>query len=90
MIKAELVGEVAAATGYTRREILEILEAAMDVIQDTMAEGNNVYLRGFGTFQNKTRKAKIARNISANTSVVIPERQVPIFKPARDFINKFK
>lgn len=90
MIKAELVGEVAAATGYTRRETLEILETAMEVIQNKMAEGENVYLRGFGTFQVKTRKEKIARNITAKTSVVVPEHQIPAFKPAKDFINKFK
>lgn len=90
MIKAELVGEVANATGYTRRQVLDILEASMEIVQNTMAQGEDVHLRGFGTFVVKTRKAKVARLISANQSMVLPERQVPTFKPCKDFINKFK
>ena len=62
----------------------------MDVVKDSMAHGNNVYLRGFGSFVIKTRKEKTARNISKNTSIIIPEHKVPTFKPSRVFLDEVK
>jgi len=88
MTKAELVGEVALKTGVSRVEILNILEATMETIQEQMAEGENVYLRGFGSFVLKTRAQKVARNILKNTSLIVPEHQLPSFKPCDDFVER--
>lgn len=90
MIKAQLVAEIASKTGYRRAEVSDILSAAGEIIQDKLAEGDVVSLRGFGTFVPKLRKEKIARNISQKSTVVIPERRVPYFRPAAEFSNKLK
>ncbi|MCQ2335234.1 MAG: HU family DNA-binding protein [Paludibacteraceae bacterium] len=89
MTKAELVSEVSLRTGYSKSDILQILEATGAVISDTMAGGENVYLRGFGTFFNKTRAQKTARDILRKTSVIVPEHQIPAFKGAADFMAKY-
>lgn len=90
MTKAELVSAIAQQTGISKVEITAILEAQMEVIQNTMASGENVYLRGFGSFVMKTRKEKLARNIRAKTTVLVPEHQIPTFKPSPEFIDKLK
>lgn len=90
MTKAELVNAVAVKTGISKHEILTVLEAQMEAIQETLASGENVYLRSFGSFVLKTRKEKVARNIKAKTSVIVPEHKVPFFKGSPDFINKLK
>lgn len=90
MIKAQLVAEIASKTGYRRAEVSDILSAAGEIIQDQVAEGDTVSLRGFGSFVAKLRKEKVARNIIKNTTVVIPERHVVCFRPAADFSNKLK
>lgn len=90
MTKAELVNQVAISTGYTRKETLEIIEAAVAELKATVAAGEGVFLRGFGTFGTKTRKQKIARNIKANASIVVPEHKIPAFKPAKEFAAAVK
>ena len=62
----------------------------MSTVKKSLSEGENVYLRGFGTFEVKTRAAKTARNITKNTTLVIPEHKVPTFKPCPDFKNQVK
>ena len=62
----------------------------MEIVKDSMAHGENVYLRGFGSFTVKTRKEKTARNISKNTTIRIPEHKVPAFKPAKIFLEEVK
>ncbi len=62
----------------------------MDVVKESMAGGENVYLRGFGSFIIKTRKEKTGRNITKNTSVIIPEHKIPAFKPAKVFLEQVK
>lgn len=90
MTKAELVTAIAIQTGYNRDEILNILESAMLNVKKSVASGNNVYLRGFGSFITKVRKQKIARNITAQKSVVVPEHKIPAFKPSDDFSGLLK
>ncbi|MDE7441477.1 MAG: integration host factor subunit beta [Muribaculaceae bacterium] len=90
MTKAEIVTEIAHKTGLERAAVLKIVENLMDVVKDSMAGGNNVYLRGFGSFIIKTRKEKTARNISQNTSLKIPEHKIPAFKPAKVFMEAVK
>jgi DNA-binding protein HU-beta len=62
----------------------------MDTVKDSLANGENVYLRGFGSFIVKTRSKKTARNISKNTTIIIPEHNIPAFKPARVFMDEVK
>lgn len=67
-----------------------IVEAFMENIKDSMAAGNDVFLRGFGSFVVKQRARKVARNISKNTSIEIPAHSVPAFRPAKEFMNMVK
>ena len=90
MTKQELVRAISHETGIDQPTALASVEALMDIIKKTMANGENVYLRGFGTFNLKKRAAKTARNITKNTTVVIPEHKVPAFKPCPDFKNQVK
>jgi len=90
MTKAELVSEIAKSTGIDRASVLTTVEKFMETVKDTMASGENVYLRGFGSFVVKTRSQKTARNISKNEVIIIPEHKVPSFKPAKVFVEQVK
>lgn len=90
MTKADIVNEISRKTGLEKAAVLAIVEKLMDVVKDSMAGGNNVYLRGFGSFVIKTRKEKTARNISRNTTIKIPEHKIPTFKPSKVFMDVVK
>jgi len=90
MTKAELVAEISRSTGLEKAAVLTVVENFMDVVKESMSNGENVYLRGFGSFIIKTRKEKTGRNISKNTSIRIPEHKIPAFKPAKVFIEDVK
>ncbi len=90
MTKADIVNEISRSTGLDKAAVLQTVEKFMDVMKESMANGNNVYLRGFGSFIIKTRKEKTARNISKNTSLIIPEHKVPAFKPSKVFLEEVK
>ncbi len=90
MTKAELVNKIAAQTGYDKATVLKVVEATMVNVQDSLASKENVYLRGFGTFLIKTRKQKVARNISKNTTIIVPEHAIPAFKPSKEFVKNIK
>jgi len=85
MTKAQLVNEISLATGIDRPTVMVIVEAFMEKVKKNVSEGENVYLRTFGSFVTKTRKAKIARNISKDISVAVPAHKIPSFKPAAEF-----
>lgn len=85
MTKADIVSEISKKTGIDKATALIIVEAFMDSVKENMVNGENVYLRGFGSFILKKRAAKTARNISKNTSLVVPEHDIPAFKPAKTF-----
>ena len=85
MTKADIVNEIARTTGIDRAAVLSVVEQFMTVVKDSLAHGENVYLRGFGSFIVKTRAEKTARNISKNTSLIIPAHNIPAFKPANSF-----
>lgn len=87
MTKAEIVNEISRSTGIEKAAVLATVEKFMEIVKDSMSHGENVYLRGFGSFIIKTRKEKIARNISKNTTIRIPEHKVPAFKPAKVFLE---
>jgi DNA-binding protein HU-beta len=88
--KADVINEIAEKTGVDKADVNASVEAFFSVIKQNMASGENIYIRGFGSFINKKRKKKIARNISRNTALVIDEHFVPSFKPAKIFVNKIK
>ncbi|MDE7468271.1 MAG: integration host factor subunit beta [Muribaculaceae bacterium] len=90
MTKAEIVNEIAKSTGFDKAVVLETIEKFMTVVKESLSEGENVYLRGFGSFIIKTRSAKTARNISKNITIQIPEHKIPAFKPARVFMDEVK
>lgn len=90
MTKADVINEIAEKTGVDKADVTASVEAFFSVVKTSMSDGNNIYIRGFGSFINKKRKKKIARNISRNTALVIDEHYIPSFKPAKIFVNKIK
>jgi DNA-binding protein HU-beta len=85
MTKAGIVNEIAKRTGLDKADVLKAVETYMEVVKDSLSEGENIYLRGFGSFVVKKRAKKTARNISKNTTIIIPEHNIPVFKPAKTF-----
>ena len=90
MTKADVVNEISKKTGIEKVTVQKTVEAFMEAVKDSLANNNNVYLRGFGSFIVKKRAQKTARNISRNTTIIIPEHFIPAFKPAKTFVNKVK
>jgi len=90
MTKADIVTEVAKVTGVEKVAVQKTVECFMEVVKDALVKDRNVYLRGFGSFIVKKRAQKTARNISKNTTIVIPEHYIPAFKPAKTFSVKVK
>ena len=90
MTKADIVSKIAKSTGVDKNTVLSSVEAFMDAVMTSMTEGENVYLRGFGSFVVKKRAAKAARDIQNETTIIIPERYVPTFKPSQYFAEKLK
>ncbi len=90
MTKAEIIAEIATKTGIEKVDVTETVEAFFHVVKKAMIGGENVYVRGFGSFVVKKRAEKTARNISKNTAIIIPAHFVPSFKPAKIFVEKVK
>ena len=90
MTKADIVSAIAKNTGVEKVQVMAIVEAFMDSVKGSLESGENVYLRGFGSFIIKKRAEKVARNISKNTTITIPEHNIPAFKPAKSFASKIK
>lgn len=90
MTKADVINQIAEKTGIDKADVTASVEAFFTIVKNSMSSGHNIYVRGFGSFVNKKRKKKIARNISRNTAIVIDEHYIPSFKPAKVFISKIK
>ncbi|MCQ2115859.1 MAG: integration host factor subunit beta [Bacteroidales bacterium] len=90
MTKAEIVNEIAKNTGMEKGAVLAVVEGFMEVVKGSLANGEPVYLRGFGSFIIKHRAQKAARNITRNTTLTIPEHDIPAFKPAKVFFEDVK
>lgn len=90
MTKADIVNEIAKNIGVDKASVLASVESFMEVVKESLANQENVYLRGFGSFIVKKRAQKTARNISKNTSIIIPEHNIPAFKPAKTFVSQVK
>ena len=87
MTKAEIVNQISQRPGIDKSTVLIVVESFMDSVKDNLSNEENIYLRGFGSFILKKRAQKTARNISKNTTIIIPEHQVPAFKPAKTFLQ---
>ena len=90
MTKADIVNEIADKTGVEKVAVQATVEAFMHSIKHSLEDGNNVYLRGFGSFIIKERAEKTGRNISKNTTIIIPAHNIPSFKPAKTFVESVK
>ena len=90
MTKADIVNAIAKSTGIEKVSILAVVESFMEEVMNSMNKGENVYLRGFGSFVVKKRAAKAARHIKNETTIIIPERYVPTFKPSQYFSEKLR
>ena len=82
MTKADIVSEISKSTGIDKQTVLASVESFMDIVKSSLAQGENVYLRGFGSF--------VIKKISKNTTIIIPEHNIPSFKPAKTFIGEVK
>jgi DNA-binding protein HU-beta len=90
MRKADLITKISEKTGIPKVDVLVTLETMFKEIKDSLALGENIYVRGFGSFITKKRAAKIGRNIKKNTAVEIPEHYIPAFKPSKEFVAEVK
>ena len=91
MTKADIINEIAMATGVQKRDVTVVVESFMETIKNSLLEKKeNVYLRGFGSFVIKHRAAKTARNILKNTTMTIEAHDLPSFKPSKSFIEQMK
>ena len=90
MTKADVVNEISEKTGIEKLSVQHTVEAFMESIKDSLSNGDNVYLRGFGSFIVKKRAEKTGRNISKNTTIKIPAHNIPAFKPAKIFVEGVK
>lgn len=90
MTKADIVNEISKSTGIDKASVLETVEKFMEIVKDSLANEEDVFLRGFGSFIVKTRSQKTARNISKGTTIIIPEHKIPAFKPAKVFLEQVK
>ena len=90
MTKSEIVKEISAKTGIDSKAVLAVVEGFMNEVKTSLGENENVYLRGFGSFIVKKRAQKTARNISKNTTMIIPAHNIPAFKPSDEFLKMVK
>ncbi len=90
MTKADIVAKISEKLGLEKSEVQKTIESFMDEVKGSLESGNNVYLRGFGSFIVKTRAEKTGRNISKNTTIKIPAHNIPAFKPAKVFVENVK
>lgn len=90
MRKADLVTAISEKTGIAKVDVLVTLETFFKEVKDTLTDGENVYIRGFGSFVVKKRAKKIGRHIKKNVAIEIPEHFIPSFKPAKVFVEQVK
>ncbi|MBR3477703.1 MAG: integration host factor subunit beta [Bacteroidaceae bacterium] len=90
MTKLDIVNAISEQTGLGTEEVYAVVEAFTATVKDNLLQGNEIFLRGFGSFLIKTRKERTGRNILQNTTIFIPERKVVVFKPAIAFAKEMK
>lgn len=90
MTKAELISIISEKTGIDKGDVSSTVESFFTVVKDSMADGNDIFIRGFGSFINKKKARKIGRNITKNTAIVIDQHYAPKFKPSPEFVDLIK
>jgi DNA-binding protein HU-beta len=90
MTKADIVKELSNKTGIESTEVSVVLESFIQVIKTSMENGNEIFIRGFGSFIIKKRAQKVGRDLSKNTAIIIPEHYIPKFKPSQEFTEMVK
>lgn len=90
MTKADIISEIIDKTGIEKNDVSSTVEAFFSVVKESMSNGESIYVRGFGSFVNKKRARKVARNISKNTAIIIDEHFIPSFKPSKEFVEQVK
>jgi DNA-binding protein HU-beta len=90
MRKSDLINNISDKTGIPKVDVLVTVESLIKEIKENISRGENIYIRGFGSFITKKRAAKIGRNIKKNVAVTIPEHYIPAFKPSKEFVNEVK
>lgn len=90
MTKADIVSKISDKSGIEKADVLATMEAFMAEVKNALEQGENVYLRGFGSFVVKERAEKTGRNISKNTTIIIPAHNIPSFKPSKTFVEEVK
>ena len=90
MRKSDLINQISEKTGIPKVDVLVTLETMFKEVKDSLSQGENIYIRGFGSFTTKKRAAKKGRNIKKNEVVHIPEHYIPTFKPAKEFMVALK
>ena len=90
MTKADIVAKISEKLGIEKGDVQATVESFMEEVKTSLESGDNVYLRGFGSFIIKTRAEKTGRNISRNESIIIPAHNIPAFKPAKTFVEEVK
>ena len=90
MTKADIVAKISEKLGLEKGDVQATIESFMEEVKNSLETGDNVYLRGFGSFIIKTRAEKTGRNISKNTAIEIPAHNIPAFKPSKTFVEKVK
>ncbi|MGC6429006.1 MAG: HU family DNA-binding protein [Flavobacteriales bacterium] len=90
MTKAEIVASISKKIGVEKVDVQAVIEAFMKEVKDSICSEEDVFLRGFGSFKIKERAEKTGRNISKNTTIIIPAHKVPVFKPSKAFVNQVK
>ena len=90
MRKSDLITNISDKTGIPKVDVLVTVESLIKEIKENISKGENIYIRGFGSFITKKRAAKIGRNIKKNVAVNIPEHYIPAFKPSKEFVNEVK
>ena len=90
MRKSDLINNISDKTGIPKVDVLVTVETMLKEIKENISKGENIYIRGFGSFIVKKRAAKIGRNIKKNVAVDIPEHFIPAFKPSKEFVHEVK
>ena len=90
MTKVEIVSKISEKTGIEKVTALAVVESFMVEVKESVTNNQSVFLRGFGTFKPKKRAEKTGRNISKNTTIIIPAHHIPAFKPAKVFVKQVK
>ena len=90
MTKADIVNAISENTGIEKMVVQKTVEAFMESVKGSLIKGEDVLLRGFGSFIVKTRAEKTARDMAKNTTITIPAHNIPAFKPAKSFVAEVK